>query len=382
MPEITVERLDWRQWSGLAPHWERIHRLSPNASFFLSRSWVDCWLSTFGDELKPELLAFRKGGEIAGCCLLVCRTQWEWGIPLRRIFLNCAGENEEDSTCIEHNSLLSLPEVTEPVAKALWKYLLGRSWDELHLEAMISDCGLCREAESIGGAEISEQPVRYVDLARLRAEGVDFDNVLSAKARKNIRRTHRAYDQIGGTCAVRSASSAEEAIAMLRQLAGLHQVSWTGRGRPGVFSSPKFVSFHESLIRRTFSDGRILLFEARTGSEVIGILYCFIDRGWIRFYQCGFNYALDARQSPGLLTLYLLIRQCLERQEYQALDFLAGDMQYKRSLATDSQNLRWMVVRRLTAPSLVFRGLRSLKRAYRGMAEGRRQANPPAEDAD
>ena len=58
MAEISVQRSNWRQWSGFAPTWERIHNMCRDASFFLSRAWVDCWLATFGEDLNPDILAF------------------------------------------------------------------------------------------------------------------------------------------------------------------------------------------------------------------------------------------------------------------------------------------------------------------------------------
>jgi hypothetical protein len=65
-----------------------------------------------------------------------------------------------------------------------------------------------------------------------------------------------------------------------------------------------------------------------------------------------------------LLTHYLAIRHCLEQPLLNEYDFLAGDSQYKRSLATSSRPLQWIVVRRLTVPSVLFRGLRWVKRTY------------------
>jgi hypothetical protein len=353
--------------------------MCPDATFFLSREWVDCWLATFGEDLKPDLLEFLGDGDVVGCCILVWRTQWVRGIPLRRVYLNCAGENEADSTCIEYNSLLSLPDYEGPVAKALVKFLRNRYWDELLLQGLAEHSGIRSAASSLGSVEISERPSHYLDLRQLRRDAADFDSVLSAKVRKNIRRSQRAHDQIGGTCALRTAESAEEAVTMLRQLAELHQASWADRGSRGAFGSPKFVGFHEALIRRSFSDGRILLFEVRTGPILVGVLYCFLDRGWVRFYQSGFNYSLDAHSSPGLLTLYLTIRYCIEKQTYKAFDFLAGDSQYKRSLATADHPLRWIVVRRLTVPSLLFRGLRSLKRACVQILKKTRRSNRPSD---
>jgi hypothetical protein len=352
--------------------------MCPDASFFLSREWVDCWLATFGEELNPDLLAFAGDGDVVGCCLLVWRTQWVRGIPLRRVYLNCAGENEADSTCIEYNSLLSLPEYEEPAAKALVRFLRSRYWDELLLEGLAEHSSICSAAGSLGSVEISERPSPYVDLCQLRRDAVDFDSVLSAKVRKNIRRSQRAHDRIGGTCVVRVAGSAEEAVAMLRQLAELHQASWADRGSRGVFGSPKFVGFHEALIRRSFSDGRVQLFEVWTGHVLVGVLHCFLDRGWVRFYQSGFNYTLDANSSPGLLTLYLTIRYCIQQPAFRAFDLMAGDSQYKRWLATADQPLRWIVVRRPTVPSLLFRGLRWVKRRYAEILKKSRRGNQPS----
>jgi hypothetical protein len=361
---IGVQRLNWRDWTRFAPTWERIHGKCPGASFFLSREWVESWLETFGEELRPELLGFMKGEEVVGYCLLVWRTQWVRGIPLRRVYLNCSGENEVDSTCIDDNSLLCLPEYMDFVQEAFVNFLRGRYWDELILPGIVGDSGLPSAVLSLGRTEILEAPSHYVDLCQLRSKTRRFDSVLTGKVRRKIRRSERAYEQIGGPGNIRVAESGEEAVKMLRTMANLHQARWTSRGYPGVFSSPKFASFHEALIHRAFTAGRILLFEARCGEEIIGILYCFLDRGWVRFYQSGFNYALDARQRPGYLTVYLAIQYCLEQGTFKAFDFLAGDSQYKRSLANSSRLSRSIIVRRSTAPSLLFRGLRSVKRTY------------------
>lgn len=197
MAEISTQRLNWRQWSGLAPTWERIHNLCPDASFFLSREWVDCWLATFGGDLNPDLLTFVKDGDVVGCGLLVWRTQWICGIPLRRVYLNCAGEDEADETCIEYNSLLSLPECAERVAKALGAFLRNRYWDELLLQGIVEHSPVCAVGSSLGSHEISVRPSHYVDFCRIRGDSAGFDAVLSSNIRQQIRRSRRLYEQTG-----------------------------------------------------------------------------------------------------------------------------------------------------------------------------------------
>jgi CelD/BcsL family acetyltransferase involved in cellulose biosynthesis len=218
-------------------------------------------------------------------------------------------------------------------------------------------------------------PSRYIDFIGFRDPPVDFLGSLSSKTRKHIRRTQRSYEEIGGACTLRVAQSAEEALGMLQQLAELHQARWKGRGHAGAFSSQRFTGFHEMMIRREFD--RTLLFRVQAGAEVVGVLYCFLFLGWVYFYQSGLSYTLDSSGSPGRLTLYLTISHCLERPELKGFDFMAGDAEYKRSLTSAHRPLRWIVVRRPTARSLLFRGLRSLKRAGVQILNRTRQNNRP-----
>lgn len=377
MVEISVQTSKWRKWDEFAPAWERIHAMCPAASFFTSREWVTCWLEVYGEELDPDLLAFTAEGQVVGCCLLVWRTQWVRGIPLRRVYLNCSGENEDDSTCLEFNALLSLPEHEQQVADALAALLRGRKWDELLLPGVVEQDAIRILAGSLGASEVTEAPSYYVPFSKFRNPRVDYLSSLSPKTRHNIRRTERAWEEIGGACTLRVAQSVEEALAMLRQLAALHQARWQGRGQPGAFSSARFTQFHETMIRRSFD--RTLTVRVQAGDQIVGVQYCFLFRGWVYFYQCGFSYALGRRRTPGLLTVCMTISHCLDRPELEGFDFMASDVEYKRSLADSHRSLRWIVVRRPTARNLLFSGLRRLKRAgVRLLKRTRREEPQPA----
>ena len=104
-----------------------------------------------------------------------------------------------------------------------------------------------------------------------------------------------------------------------------------------------------------------MLLEVSAGTELIGALYGFVDHGRLYFYQSGFHYETDNRLKPGFLTHYLAIRHYLEQSTVNEYDFLAGDSQYKRSFATETRPLYWIVVRRSTVPSILFRSLRWVK---------------------
>jgi hypothetical protein len=378
MAKISVHRSNWHQWSTLAPTWERIHNMCPDASFFLSREWVNCWLETFGEDLNPDLMMFVSNGNVVGCCVLVWRTQWVRGIPLRRVYLNCAGENESDSTCVEYNSLLSLPNYAELVAKALGTFLRTKYWDELLLQGVVEHFPICALSSSLDNTEISIRPSHFVELDQIRNRDAGLDDFLSSSTRQQIRRTQRLYEQTRGPCTFRVARTGQEAAEIFTQLADLHQVAWRDRGRPGVFASPQFTSFHRKLIKAVFEHKGIMLVEVRAGTEVIGALYSFLHRGRVYFYQSGFCYTTDGRLKPGMLTHYLAIQHCLKESALNEYDFLAGDSQYKRSFATASRTLRWIVVRRSTVPGIMFRGLRWVKRTYVHVFRKSRRKNQPS----
>jgi CelD/BcsL family acetyltransferase involved in cellulose biosynthesis len=362
--EIVPRVFDWRKWPELAPEWERLHRMCPDASVFLSREWVDCWLATFGEALAPEIVVFSRAGEAIGCCLLVWRTVRVRGIPMRRVYLNCAGEDDADSTCIEYNGLLSVPEHADAVAAALLEHLRGCRWDELLLYGIPPDTAIGRAAASLGTGDGAAKPSHNVDLAAIRAAGGNYDASLSSNTRQQIRRSLRLYEQAGGSCTIHVARSAGEGLQILDRLAGLHQAAWHDRGRPGVFASARFTAFHRRLIAVLFERNAIFLAEVRSGDEVIAALYSPVARGKVYFYQSGFHYSEDARLKPGLVAHYLAIRHCLESTDLMEYDFLAGDSQYKRSLGTGSRALEWLVIRRRTPGVLLYRGLRWMKQKY------------------
>ena len=123
-----------------------------------------------------------------------------------------------------------------------------------------------------------------------------------------------------------------------------------------------------------FPHNDVLLLELRAGEEIIGVLYNFVYRGRVYFYQSGFRYSEDSRLKPGLLSHYLAIRHCLAQPILTEYDFLAGDAQYKRSLAADLRPLTWMVVRRSTPATFLFRALRFTKRKCSFLKNNRQRA--------
>src|SRR5437016_4551344 len=62
--------------------------------------------------LQPVVLGATKEAEdgALGCCIMTRRVEYIRGIPVRRVYLNTAGENAADDVCVEYNDILAMPE--------------------------------------------------------------------------------------------------------------------------------------------------------------------------------------------------------------------------------------------------------------------------------
>ncbi len=360
---VTLRVSPWTAWRDVAPDWEHVYRASGIRSFFLSPEWVSCWVDTFGPAVAPELVTVLRGSEPIGCCLLVWRLQWVKGVPLRRVFLNCAGEDEQDTTWIEYNALLHVAGGCGDVVTALLGHLQTRGWDEFHLPGCLDDEAVSRLVSAFAEAEVMVRPTRHVSFDALRSKRQDYLASLSAKNRYHIRRTERQFEELGGRCQVDIAGTVDRSLAFLDEMARLHGERWTQRGDAGRFSSERFSRFHRRFIERHHD--RVLLLRLRAGEQTVGVIYCILDHGWVHHYQSGFNYGLDRRRSPGLLTICHAISACLSRSDIAGFDFMSGDTEYKRALTSHgvSGALRWHVLRRSTVRNRIFLGLREVKRA-------------------
>ena len=355
---ITINVCQWRAWPQVLPSWVKLSSQC-KASFFLSNHWVTTWLDVFAEQLQPEILLFSKENNFVGACLLVRSMVRRGFLPFKCVYVNCAGESKADDTCVEYNRLVCLPGNEREVASSLQQYLQRDSWDELMLygfepqeENQTLSQGAYRE-------KVTEKPCRYVDFAALRREGVTYEKILSRKARKQIRRCIRQYQQTAGALSLERAGCVSEALEFLEELVRLHQKAWRARGKTGAFSSARFYSFHRQLVERAFPEGQIELVRVLAGDQPIGVLYSFFYNGRIYFYQCGFAYQEKAL-SPGLVTHFLAVQYYLARPDVLEYDFLAGDSLYKR-LAQSQRTLEWRVVQRPTLGVKTIEALRSLK---------------------
>jgi CelD/BcsL family acetyltransferase involved in cellulose biosynthesis len=350
------------QWPEVFPVWDKLLLQSSNASFFLTSDWVATWLDVYGPSLDPEILVFHDDDGPAGTCLLVRRKRRVGPVWLRSVYLNTAGELPADSVCVEYNDVLVARGKESAVAATLVAHLNRQPWDEFLLNGCQRESAIPAVEQHLATHMLArqEEPAYYVDLDVLRQNGVSFGDSLRQPTRKHVRQYLRYCGEIGEV-SVCAATTTEQALAMLSDLTALHQERWTAKGMQGAFASSLFLQFHESLVRRCFPSGSIRLIRVRAGDTPVGIIYGFVFRGIMYFYQSGINYNLPSRVSPGIVANVCAIQHCLENGLSQ-YDFLAGDAQYKRMLSSSQRQLDWISVRRRGWRFGLVDSLRALKR--------------------
>ncbi len=319
------------------------------SSFFQSWHWIGTWLDCLPDGIDTRLLRVERGGTLAGLAILVRRVLRRHRLlSSRGFFLNCTGNQALDEITIEHNGFLADRGAELDVTQACVDYLLSAQldWDELFLDGM--RCPEFVDILTLDRARVrarSRRHCHYVDLAQLHERGQVYLSVLGKSTRYKIRRSLREFEK-RGPVRLTEACSVVEALWFLERLRHFHQRYWRQKGMPGSFANEFFATFHSALVERAFTNGAIQLLRVMVGDEEIGYLYNFAYRGRVYHYQSGFNYALiGAQYSPGLLCHALAVEHNMTKG-HAIYDFMAGDREYKRNLATGSEVLAWQVVQR------------------------------------
>lgn len=366
---LSASLCDLPPLAALESTWRDLERRA-NASFFLSWPWMGTWLQWLPADLPAQLLQVECGGTVIGLAVLTRRVLHRHHLlRSRALFLNSSGDAALDEISIEHNGVLAESGGEVAVTRAGVRHLIERErrWDEIFVDGMGNPAIL--EGAGFEGATVQVQrsgPSRWVDLAALRRSGMRFADTLGRNTRYQVRRSTRELER-PGPLVLEEATDAAQARAFLERLRELHQDYWRARGRPGSFARPDFGAFHERLIEREFGAGVVQLLRLTAGGTELGYLYNYVYRGRVYSYQSGFRYAEgNSHYRPGLVAHALAIEHNAARG-LDAYDFLAGDSEFKRRLASREEPLGWIVIQRprlkLRLEAATRRALHSIDRA-------------------
>jgi CelD/BcsL family acetyltransferase involved in cellulose biosynthesis len=149
---------------------------------------------------------------------------------------------------------------------------------------------------------------------------------------------------------------------MLDGLAALNHQLWKRRGTRTAFESERFVAFHRALIERAFSMGAIQMLRFSARGNEIGYMYNFVYRGKVYFYQSGLAYSENKRVRPGFVCIGQSVTYCLGQEHLAEFHLMPGGDHYKESMATNSQEIEWLLARNTNAKIRAVDLLRSIKR--------------------
>jgi len=374
VPELIASISPLRDFSVAAQLW-RSMEARVDCPFFLSWDWIT---AAIGDLRENLYLAEIRNveGDLYGlgifCALTEQRNSF---VNARQLRLHEFGTSSDQSIVIEYNTLLTKPTFEAPVWQALLKALhepTAPEWDEVIIvNAALSTEEIVRKfhpkihrrAKSKSG---------WVNLKSMRDRGAknidDYLANISRNTRSQIKRALRLYSERGSVQLTR-ATTKEDALFYMKNLAALHELKWRARGADGLITQRHFFDFHTRLIERCFDKGRIELLRASAGDEPFGWLYNFIDGNRILFNVGGFKPEIDNKYKPGLVTQALAIESHLKTGA-DAYDFLAGTDRYKFSLGEDGPDMTSFAIQKQTPTLIVESAARSIKTGIRNLLDG------------
>jgi CelD/BcsL family acetyltransferase involved in cellulose biosynthesis len=325
--------------SALEASWRELETRS-EPSFFQSWTWLGCLAERrFTD---PVLLQVSDGGTVVGLGLFNRRRSWR-----ETLWLGETGYPESDAVFTEHNGpLLAIGYehlarncVAAALADACAPY---RRWPLRRV--VLSGASETLEQAALAVGRVSRVQTRAAPVLNIRTLGkTDYLSSLGRTTRYQLRRSLREIAH-RGPVTMRRATSRDEALGFLAELARLHQRSWTDRGKPGSFSNAAFVSFHRALVERGWPRQEIDLWRLSAGDDHLAYLYNFRHRSRVASYQSGVDYrGARPQERPGLTAHHLAIEHSI-RENDSHYDFLAGPDRYKVNLSNETRCLHWLSV--------------------------------------
>ena len=322
--QIDISRVE--SFAALAGEWTALESALPGHGFFQSWSWMGCLAEErFPD---PVLLRAADGGVVVGLALFNRRGG--------RLCLSESGDGGLDAPFIEHNAPLC-------GADAVARAMLAAAWRAAGVGRLVLGGVAPGLLDLAGGTPWRRQDreAPYVDLAASRLAGGDHLARRSANSRQQIRRSNRHYERAFGPLALHRAGSTAQALERFERMLPLHAATWAARGQPGAFGDDFMRRFHRALIARAAPRGGIDMLAITAGATEVGVLYNLRRGRRVHAYQSGFDMTLaGAHGKPGLTCHAMAIQHGLDGAD-DRYDLMAGDSQYKRSLADARTSLTW-----------------------------------------
>lgn len=325
---------------------EKIWNENEAQSYFLTWQWIGTWLRVFSNDQKVKLVYLLGKKKILGCCFFAIETKIRFQFLKQNILtLNTCTTHDGSLTCIEYNNfMISNNDFGGYFINKLF-HNLGQEkelkWDILYIPYMPAKDFTTLKSQVAKTYNLRILNIRtdvsyFTELGFLNNDS-DYFKYISKSNRINIQQNLARYKKYG-TFKIKVATNTQEALHFFEELKNLNILRFKALKATSVFENSKYLEFHNCLIKDYFLSKEISLIKLIVGEIIVGIVYSFIHKNNVFFYQSGFDFSLESRLSPGIFSLYNLMKYYADLG-YEKFYFLAGNADYKRGLATGKDEL-------------------------------------------
>ncbi|PCJ89259.1 MAG: hypothetical protein COA54_00545 [Thiotrichaceae bacterium] len=316
--------------------------------FFLTWSWVSCWLETYTPDLV--IISARYENKVVAIGLFTCSTQTRNGfVRSHQYRLHQMGDFLLDQIWMEYNDFICIDQhrVSAVNACLLALQQSDEKWDEIIL-SMISSSRADSILNAITGSHILLTNSCYAkNLDSIEGDNPQYLATLNANTRYQIGRSIRLYEQLHGEIKHQLAQDVDEALALFHEAGKYHMLRWQDSG----FKNRQFTLFHENLIKNSIESDSINLMKITSGDTTIAILYFHLVGRDVYFYLQGINYESNQKLKPGLVAHAMATQYYLDKG-MRKYDYMGGYSQYKCQLSNQVEDLVTLCIQK---PSLLFR---------------------------
>jgi len=322
-------------------------QLDQNIPFFLTWSWVSCWIKTYDPEIVAVLA--RRHNKIVAIGLFTCSVENRHGfIKSRQYRLHQMGDSLLDQIWMEYNDFICIDKYRVAAVNACIQALQQNEerWDEIIL-SMISTSRAEDIRKATNGSHILlTNPCYSKNLDNIKGENPQYLATLNSNTRYQIGRSIRLYEKLHGKIEYRFARDVDEALELFHEAGKYHVLRWSDSG----FKNKQFILFHENLIKNSINNNSIDLMKITAGESTIAILYFHLVGRDVYFYLQGINYESNQKLKPGLVAHALATQHYLDKG-MRKYDYMGGYSQYKCQLSNLAEDLVTLCVQK---PSLMF----------------------------
>lgn len=313
----------------LDPQMESLLEQRAEQPVFMHPAWLRTWLSEFGGNCEPVLLA-ASNAELLGVAPLMRSDD-------RLTFIG-------DNNICDYMDLLVQPQHEAEAYASLWQSLCAEEWSELDLWGLIASSptreAITRLAREAGYA-VSEELEAVAPRLQLPATFDDYVASLNKKDRHELRRKIRRVFDSGAGVTFEVLSEQADVVAAMDDFLDLHTRS---RQDKTDFMTDEMGIFFRRMASVLSAEGLIRLFMLRVNGRAAASVLCFDAGSCLYLYNSGYDPEFSSL-AVGLVSKALCLQWAIENGKQQ-LDFLRGNEPYKYDMGATDQEIYRLRVRR------------------------------------